>query len=113
MRTLIFPRYDSGATSAHRQTSSILSMNDYHSRMAAESICFAAERVKDRMIEYISTMDRPSNILRPTLNIDGDRWCALYGKDLQQGVAGFGKSPAEAYNDFDKAWWETLPEVKP
>ena len=27
---------------------------------------------------------------------DGDQWCALYGENLQEGVAGFGRTPAEA-----------------
>ena len=44
----------------------------------------------------------PSEKFKPSLSIDGDQWCALYGKDLQNGVSGFGKSPQEAMNDFDK-----------
>jgi hypothetical protein len=52
---------------------------------------------------------RPSNIYRPVLSIDGNQWCALYGKNLMEGVAGFGDSPAEAYLDFDKQWTEKLP----
>ena len=35
---------------------------------------------------------------------DGDQWCALYGENLQEGVAGFGRTPAEAMADFDQAW---------
>lgn len=47
---------------------------------------------------------RPSVLYRPAISIDGDQWCALYGKNLQEGVAGFGKSPAEAMTAFDTAW---------
>jgi hypothetical protein len=47
---------------------------------------------------------RPSMLLRPTLSIDGNKWCALYGTNLMEGVAGFGDSPAEAFDDFDKNW---------
>ena len=50
------------------------------------------------------SIQRPSVLYRPILSVDGDHWCALYGKDLHDGVAGFGKSPAEAMDDFDKAW---------
>ncbi len=50
----------------------------------------------------------PSNMYKPKLLIDGNLWCALYGDNLQDGVAGFGKSPGLAYWDFDKAWWEEL-----
>ena len=49
-------------------------------------------------------MVRPSVIYRPSIGIDGNRWCALYGDDLMNGVAGFGDTPAEAMADFDKNW---------
>jgi len=45
---------------------------------------------------------RPSVLYRPSLSIDGNQWCALYGENLQDGVAGFGNSPAQAMLDFDK-----------
>jgi hypothetical protein len=47
---------------------------------------------------------RPSVLYRPEIYPDGDHWCALYGKDIQTGVCGFGKTPAEAAYEFDKAW---------
>lgn len=46
----------------------------------------------------------PSVLYRPRLMADGDMWCALYGDDLVSGIAGFGKTPAEAMHEFDKAW---------
>jgi hypothetical protein len=58
---------------------------------------------------HACNQNTPSNLYRPRLSIDGNQWCALYGEDLQNGVAGFGKSPALAYADFDKAWAEKLP----
>jgi hypothetical protein len=45
---------------------------------------------------------RPFYLLRPRLYPDGDMWCALYGDDLQAGVAGFGDTPEKAAEDFDK-----------
>lgn len=36
--------------------------------------------------------------------MDGNLWCALYGDDLQNGIAGFGATPAAAMREFDKAW---------
>ena len=56
---------------------------------------------------------RPSSRLRPRLAIDGNQWCALYGEDLQDGVAGFGSSPELAYLDFDASWVRALPSAKP
>ena len=51
----------------------------------------------------------PSAIYRPRLSVDGNQWCALYGDNLQDGVAGFGDSPAGAMTDFDRNWHAKLP----
>lgn len=55
-----------------------------------------------------SAMRAPHVLMRPRIGIDGNQWCALYGEDLQNGVAGFGDSPALAMAAFDKAWFEAL-----
>lgn len=34
---------------------------------------------------------------------DGDAWCVLWGDNLQDGVAGFGKTPYLAVLDFNRA----------
>ena len=49
-----------------------------------------------------------SFMLKPRLFIDGDKWCALHGENLQDGVSGFGDSPSGAYADFDLAWCRKL-----
>jgi len=54
--------------------------------------------------------ERPSVLYKPRLFIDGSDWCALYGENLQDGVAGFGGSPAEAMHSFDRAWHTNLPD---
>ncbi|MGO3930844.1 hypothetical protein NP284_21335 [Rhodopseudomonas pseudopalustris] len=46
----------------------------------------------------------PHVLMRPALFPDGDMWCALYGENLQEGVAGFGATPAAAMEQFDWAW---------
>lgn len=51
---------------------------------------------------------RPCVLLNPKLCIDGDKWCALYGDNIQDGVAGFGNSPSDAMHDFDKAYHTNL-----
>ena len=45
---------------------------------------------------------RPHVLFRPHVFPDGDKWCALYGDNLQDGVAGFGDTPHKACLDFDK-----------
>lgn len=57
-------------------------------------------------VARLSPSSLPSVLYRPRLSRDGNAWCALYGEDLQLGVAGFGKSPAEAMAAFDAAWGE-------
>jgi len=51
---------------------------------------------------------RPCVMFRPKIYIDGNKWCALYGGNLQDGVAGFGNSPSDAMHDFDKNWHTNL-----
>lgn len=51
---------------------------------------------------------KPSRQLKPRVYIDGNKWCALFGDNLQDGVAGFGDSPAEAMADFDASWTKKL-----
>jgi hypothetical protein len=46
----------------------------------------------------------PHVLMRPHVYPDGNQWCALYGEDLQMGVAGFGDTPEAACADFDKNW---------
>lgn len=43
------------------------------------------------------------------LSIDGDQYCWLVGDNLQDGVAGFGKSPYLAALDFNKNFHRELP----
>lgn len=62
------------------------------------------EIVKQEFMNVAFEMQRPSVIFKPTLKKDGDQWCTLYGKDMMEGVAGFGRTPYEAMSDFDKQW---------
>ena len=54
---------------------------------------------------------RPSVLYRPSISIDGNKWIALYGDNLQDGVAGSGDSVGEAMLSFDNAWFEKLGSV--
>lgn len=48
-------------------------------------------------------------LLKPSIKIDGNQWCVLYGDNLQDGIAGFGSTPMLAIYDFNKAWYQSLP----
>lgn len=49
-------------------------------------------------------MRRPFIQLKPHLFADGDKWCALYGPDIQTGVSGWGDTPEQAASNFDIEW---------
>jgi hypothetical protein len=68
------------------------------------------ERIVQAFNETLEEWQRPSVLYRPTLTIDGNQWCALYGLNLQDGVAGFGDSPAHACRNFDAAWLKKLEQ---
>jgi hypothetical protein len=89
--------------------SELLSRED--SNMAANSVCHAqsmqTENHRAAMWEGVS---RPAIAMKPRLFIDGNMWCCLYGEDLQNGVAGFGKTPAAAMAEFERALDTPLPE---
>lgn len=79
-------------------------LNDDWQRMAASSICHAADMAKTSWQEAAWEQQRPSVVFKPALTKDGNMWCALFGVDLQEGVAGFGETPYLAMAAFDTAW---------
>ena len=46
--------------------------------------------------------------LKPSIQIDGNQWCVLYGDNLQCGIAGFGNSPYLAIMDFNAQWYKEI-----
>lgn len=44
------------------------------------------------------------SLLKPSLAIDGDQWCVLYGDNLHDGVGGFGDTPLSAIKNWEKQW---------
>lgn len=69
---------------------------------------FYADQIRNSFQEVARELARPSTIHKPKLVIDGNQWCALYGEDLHDGVAGFGDSPELAMADFDKEWHKKI-----
>lgn len=62
------------------------------------------DRFSEAMYEIQESLTAPHLLMKPVLKPDGDMWCVLYGSDLMEGVAGFGKTPQEAMSAFDKEW---------
>jgi hypothetical protein len=80
-------------------------MNEEYAQMAASSISHAAAMVQHSIQNVVSDYGEPSAIYRPKVFPDGDRWCALYGDNIQDGVCGFGKNPADAMRNFNSVWY--------
>jgi len=80
---------------------------------AIDAIAFTSRQIQQRAAEVMSEYSLPHTAMRPALSIDGNMWCALYGSNLQDGVAGFGRSPAEACADFDCNWYKKLSASPP
>ena len=47
---------------------------------------------------------RPSVSMKPKIFRDGDMWCCLLGDNIQEGICGFGETPAKACSNFDLAF---------
>lgn len=65
------------------------------------------------MISYLSTasvmdqfrdLTQPHCIFKPKVFKEGNKWCALYGDNIQEGVCGFGDTPIHACIDFNARW---------
>ena len=76
-------------------------LNDEYQSMTANAICHQAFLTGETLRQEYT---RPSVVFKPNISIDGNQWCALYGENLQDGVAGFGKTPEKAMLAFDMAW---------
>jgi hypothetical protein len=84
-------------------------MNNDDSYLAREG---AIQAARDAFNHVADCMIEPCVLYRPALSVDGNQWCALYGENLQDGVAGFGDSPADAMAAFNKAWHAKLNAAK-
>ena len=53
-------------------------------------------------------MLRPFMLLKPEVFLDGNKWCVLYGNNIQEGVCAFGDSPDHASREFDSEWIKNI-----
>jgi len=65
--------------------------------------------LSDSKYSYVLSVDIPPHmIFAPDMSLDGNKWSALFGANIQEGVVGFGDSPAEAIDEFDREWLKQL-----
>ena len=74
-------------------------------QQAAENDLNAANSREEAAREHC----RPFMVLRPKIFPDGDKWCVLYGENIQDGICAFGNTPAQAAVQFDWEWLHALP----
>lgn len=84
-------------------------MDNMHQQMIVDH----AQHEITRLAAALSLdLSEPHVRMRPKIYIDGNRWCALYGENLQDGVAGFGDSPEMAMLDFDKSFRTEIADAE-
>lgn len=72
--------------------------------MTSIDISNDAHLARMAIVEAAAFVAAPHTRMRPRLFRDGDAYCALYGENLMDGCAGFGKTPEEAMRNFDLNW---------
>ena len=75
-------------------------------RQHYETMCF-----QEKM--FVITEQYEYNLfkmLKPKIFIDGDKYCVLYGENIQEGICGFGESPYKAILDFNREWNKPIKE---
>lgn len=88
-------------------------MNNEWSEIAANGVIREASLAMANWSDAAWQQMRPSVLYRPTISLDGNCYCALYGEDLMAGCAGFGETMADAMADFDKNWTaQKAPRIK-
>lgn len=81
-------------------------LNDRYSSMLANSIDHHQRIQHDAKLNVL--YDEQNLVLVKTYNLipfkDGNQWCVLLGKNIQEGIAGFGETPYKAILDFNGAF---------
>ena len=75
----------------------------------AFDISHRVEMVSNEFITAAYEMQRPCVLFKPTISVDGNKYCALLGEDLMNGVSGFGDTVAQAMWDFDTNFNTSTP----
>lgn len=65
---------------------------------------FYQQRIYEQVMSNLSTEEDMIffKSLKPKLYKDGDKWCCLYGENIQVGIVGFGGKPIDAIRKFNQ-----------
>ncbi len=67
------------------------------------------QKIFEKISEYVEFKKRPSVFLKPQLIIHNNKWCAWFGESIENGIAGYGKTPTEAFHNFDSNFYDSPP----
>lgn len=65
------------------------------------------EHSANMVIEFERTqmiLSQPHVYMKPRVFKDGNKWCALLGENLMEGIAAFGDTPRQACEAWDLMW---------
>lgn len=80
-----------------------MSDDSHVTQMLFQAACLKSEAASAEL-DWGLEIKRPFMLLKPRIFTDGNQWCVLLGDNVQDGVSGFGDTPAQAAKDFDYNW---------
>jgi hypothetical protein len=69
------------------------------------------QMLKNEVMEFLGQQTNYDSSETVTVICDGAAYFILYGGDLHSGVAGFGKTPDDAYEDFKINWYRNKEQA--
>lgn len=80
-------------------------MDNLMSDIACQQVIESSREIANRIDDMVREITSPFVLMKPHISKDGNMWCALYGDNLQDGVCGFGDTPAKAAEAFNAEWY--------
>lgn len=79
-------------------------LNEYWSAQLVTEYMGMLHEQKMQNYGYQCDRSAPHVIHNARVYKDGNAYCCLLGENIQEGICGFGKTPQEACNEFDRIW---------
>lgn len=77
--------------------------DQYWFNRSSQDVLYADRQHEAAMTNLITEAEMKLFVLlKPSLKKDGDKWCVLYGDNLQEGISGHGDTPYLAILNFNK-----------
>ena len=80
--------------------------------MKAKDICRAVAALERAELYYAAHPGSPSAVRRPALSVRSGTWIALLGRNIEDGIVGFGSTVEAALRAFDAQYLAALRPAK-